>query len=65
MSQFALDCLDKMHILVKKLEVHLGPDTGKSSRSSLSVFVVGSHFHHFLQFSRSGNENGDPQVSAC
>ena len=28
MSQFALDCLDRMHVLVKKLEVHLGPDTG-------------------------------------
>lgn len=27
MCHFALDCLDRMHILVKKLEVHLGPDT--------------------------------------
>jgi len=27
MSQFALECLDRMHVLVKKLEVHLGPDT--------------------------------------
>lgn len=40
MSQFALDCLEKMHILVKKLEVHLGPDTGKLSPSSLSEFVA-------------------------
>lgn len=27
MSYFALDCLDRMQVLVKKLEVHLGPDT--------------------------------------
>lgn len=31
MSQFALDCLDRMHVLVKKLEVHLGPDTAVST----------------------------------
>ena len=28
MSRFASDCLTKMHSVVKKLEVRLGPDTG-------------------------------------
>jgi hypothetical protein len=29
MCHFAVDCLDRMRVLVKKLEVHLGPDTCK------------------------------------
>lgn len=50
MCQFALDCLERMRVLVKKLEVLLGPDTGTSIRNSQSLqtsLLYKSHHENF------------------
>ena len=50
MARFARDCLQTVNDLTKKLEVTLGPDTGKRHRAAEMFKVALSYVSHRTAF---------------